>query len=83
MQGGTLAVSLCFFFQAIVHGVFVILSAAKNLVCAAIPREILRCAQNDGVFSTPERCPLTVCRENLVKSFQILHYLGVEQRLVV
>ncbi len=26
----------------------VILSAAKNLVWAAIPREILRCAQNDG-----------------------------------
>jgi hypothetical protein len=38
-----------------VHGMRVILSAAKNLVRDTRPAEILRCAQNDGVFSAYER----------------------------
>jgi hypothetical protein len=36
-----------------VHGVAGILSATKILVHATQPREILRCAQNDGVFASP------------------------------
>ena len=38
-----------------VHRATVILSVAKNLVCAAISHEILRYAQNDDVFPTRER----------------------------
>jgi hypothetical protein len=38
-----------------VHGVPVILSAAKNLVRNCGAGEILRCAQNDDVFPPHER----------------------------
>jgi zinc protease len=51
--------------EAIVHAVCVILSATKNLVLTVFPREILRCAQNDGVVrickrllgTRPSSCP--------------------------
>ena len=34
-----------------VHGAIVILSAAKDLARGSLPREILRCAQDDGHFT--------------------------------
>jgi hypothetical protein len=42
---------------ATVHGVYVILSVAKNLAWNREPQEILRYAQNDGSFPARERLP--------------------------
>jgi hypothetical protein len=41
-----------------VHGKNVILSAAKDLGCIALPSEILRCAQDDRYFRDRKRLRL-------------------------
>jgi hypothetical protein len=45
-----------------VHGVAVILIAAKNLAWSPGSNEILRCTQNDSVFLAYERLPATPTR---------------------
>jgi hypothetical protein len=44
---------------ATIHGLYVILSAAKNLTWNRDPPETLRCAQNDGSFPARKRLRVT------------------------